>query len=41
MWDLGQRVIWWAKAALHIIMGIIFFVPFVISMYQVSKENDL
>lgn len=41
MWHRRQEITWWARKALHIIIGIIFFVPFMVAMYMVSKENDL
>jgi len=41
MWYLKQKVIWWAEAVFHTIMGLLFFIPCVIAMYLVSKENDL
>lgn len=41
MGELKNEVIWWFKAVSHIVMGIVFFIPFIISMYFVSKENHL
>ena len=41
MYLLKHGIIWWFKAVVRTIMGIIFIVPFMIAMYLVSKENNL